>query len=106
MSWRPVSRGKRSAAMISSPNYGLSFQMYMTETLGVKLTGINTPSQCSLDTRQTIDDFSGSSESEMLARIDTAFKTRAYLVPPVFAAYSIRVCPLWLNFPIKGVNRL
>ena len=43
---------------------------------------------------------------EMLARIDTAFKTRAYLVPPVFAAYSIRVCPLWLNFPIKGVNRL
>ena len=37
MSWRPVSRGKRSAAMISSPNYGLSFQMYMTETLGVAL---------------------------------------------------------------------
>jgi len=33
----------------------------------------------SLDTRQTIDDFSGSPESEILARIDTAFKTWAYL---------------------------
>ena len=43
MSWRPVSRGKRSDAMISSPNYGLSFQIYMTETLGIKLTGIKYP---------------------------------------------------------------